>query len=241
MGAGPVLVVLAVAAGAFAQSVSGFGFSLIATPACALLLGPWHGIRTAATMAVAVDALLLGRERRELDLVALGRMLGPAAAVVPAAVVLSLLAPGALLVALAATATLAVVGLMSTRRIPALAPGAAGGRDWRWAGMASSVMGVTAGMAGPPVALQALRSGRPVTESRATLAAFFLVVDLAAVLARGAMVPDRSTVALLAAGAVGWAAGGVASRHLPDPLVRSSVLLLAAAAAVAVLVQAVTT
>src|SRR3546814_8129804 len=67
MGVGPVLVVLAVAAGAFAQSISGFGFSLIATPACALLLGPWHGLRAAATMAVAIDGLVLARERHDFD------------------------------------------------------------------------------------------------------------------------------------------------------------------------------
>src|SRR3546814_6349922 len=70
---------------------------------------------------------------------------------------------------------------MATQQHRLAPPLPGGSRDWMWAGMASSAMGVTAGMAGPPVALQALRSGRPVTESRATLAAFFLVIDLAAV------------------------------------------------------------
>src|SRR3546814_19456159 len=86
-------------------------------------------------------------------------------------------------------------------------------------------------MAGPPVALQALRSGRPVTESRATLAAFFLVIDLAAVLTRGPMALDRSTIVLVAGGLAGYAAGGIASRHVPDQAVRTAVLVLAAAAA----------
>src|SRR3546814_10877338 len=83
---------------------------------------------------------------------------------------------------------------MATQQHRLAPPLPGGSRDWMWAGMASSAMGVTAGMAGPPVALQALRSGRPVTESRATLAAFFLVIDLAAVLTRGPMALDRSTL-----------------------------------------------
>src|SRR3546814_16097392 len=86
-------------------------------------------------------------------------------------------------------------------------------------------------MAGPPVALQALRSGRPVTESRATLATFFLVIDLAAVLTRGPMALDRSTTVLVAGGLAGYAAGGIASPHVPGPVVRTPVRVLAAARA----------
>src|SRR3546814_19019954 len=77
MGVGPVLVVLAVAAGAFAQSISGFGFSLIATPACDLLLGPWHGLRAAAPMAVAVDGLVLARGSHDHDPGVVRRLVGP--------------------------------------------------------------------------------------------------------------------------------------------------------------------
>src|SRR3546814_15629713 len=110
MGVGPVLVVLAVAAGAFAQSISGFGFSLIATPACALLLGPWHGLRAAATMAVAVDALVLDRERHDFDPVVLRRLVATALAVVPAAIGLAPLDHGQLLLETSAPRTLPPVG-----------------------------------------------------------------------------------------------------------------------------------
>src|SRR3546814_13087143 len=120
---------------------------------------------------------------------------------------------------------------MATQQHRLAPPPPGGSRDWMWAGMASSAMGVTAGMAGPPVALQALRSGRPVTESRATLAAFFLVIDLAAVLTRGPMALDRSTIVLVAGGLAGYAAGGIASHHVHDQVVRTAVLALAAAPA----------
>src|SRR3546814_15478860 len=117
---------------------------------------------------------------------------------------------------------------MATQQHRLAPPPPGGSRDWMWAGMASSAMGVTAGMAGPPVALQALRSGRPVTESRATLAAFLLVIDLAAVLTRGPMALDRSTLVLVAGGLAGYSAGGIARRNVPDQAVPPAAPVLGA-------------
>lgn len=234
----PVLavVVAAVAVGAFAQSLTGFGFSLVAAPVCAVVLGPHDGIRIAATMAVLIDLLVLVRDRHLLDRRALGRILAPALAVLPLAVATTRLVPGPVLVVVAGTVTLACVAVMAwPANAAAGGERAGGGGGWALAGAASGAMGVTVGLAGPPLALQSLRTGRPVTSSRSTLAAFFLVIDAAAVVTRGAPGPDAMVLTSLVAVGGGFAAGLAAGRHIPDRWVRSGVLALAAGAAVAAL------
>jgi uncharacterized membrane protein YfcA len=166
------------------------------------------------------------------------RLLVPSVAVIPLAVLVSRTVPGDALLAVAATVTLGCVAVMVLPAVVKVA-GSTTGTDhgWAWAGLASGAMGVTAGLAGPPIAMQTLRTGRPVAHSRSTLAAFFLVIDAAAVLARGVPRPDALALWLLAGGAVGYLGGLGIGRVVPDRSVRIGVLVLAAGAAGAALVR----
>jgi uncharacterized protein len=233
-----VLLVLAVAFGAFAQGATGIGFTLVAAPACALALDASDVIGTVARLAVVVDVALVAGGVRHVDVRVAARYLWFALPAVPIAVVVASVVAAEVLVVAAATTTLACVLLMTrARAVAPAAPRMAGPSQQAVAGFASGFMGVTTGMSGPPVALESIYARRPVLRNRATLALFFLVIDTAAVLTHPDAIRGSAMIPLVAALLVGLLVGRRITTLVSEHAIRQSVAAVVAMSAVAAVVR----
>lgn len=223
---------LAVAVGAAAQSVSGIGFVLVCGPFLVGLLGAAEGVRLAVVLSVLVNAALLAREwRRVLWRPAL-LLLVPAAVATPLwrAVLRPVPPQGAALVAgLVTLGGVAVVA--SGRRIPGVHRplGAA------VTGVTSAGMTVAAAIGGPAAAVYADSAGWREGSARPTLQAYFLGLNLVALVTLGVRrPPPLLLVGLLAGGAL----GAVLAHRVPASVARRVTLGLATAGGLWVVGQA---
>lgn len=220
------LAALAVALGAVAQAVTGFGFSLVSAPFLIAAAAAPRGVQWNLTLSAGLNLILLARGYRQVRWSEVGRLLAPA---VVATVGIGLVvrhanragltvAAGAL--CLAATAMVAT-GWRRNRPPGPAASVAAGG--------VSGAMNVVAGIGGPPVVVYGLTAGWPAEVARPTLQAFFLGINVVAIPSLGVTsVPLVLPLALLA----GIAFGAFGLRRLPEPFVRSAVLTIAAGGSV---------
>jgi uncharacterized protein len=229
------VALVAIAAGAGAQAVTGIGFSLVCAPLLTIALGGGDGVRVANVLAIAVNLLVVGRERRTADPRQVVLLLVPATL---AALLTAWLIRGAdphvLAVAAGVLVLVTVAVLASGREAQRLASrlGAV------LAGAVSGAMNVAGGVGGPAVAGYALNARWSPAQTRATLGAYFLGINIVSVASRG--VPPLSawffiggTLAVLA----GFAAGVVLARRLDESAVRSWTLALAGLGAAAAIVQ----
>jgi hypothetical protein len=218
----PVIAALSIAVGAFAQSVTGLGFSLIAAPAVLALLGPRDGVAVIVVLSAFASLLPLLPERRHVRLRDAGALLLP-----------TLLATPVVAMALAGVDTSVVAvgaGLSVIAGVVLLARGA----SWAWfrglpgavaAGVSSAVLNVVGGVGGPPVGMYAANAGWGPAQTRATLQFFFLVQNVVTALIIGVVGPSWWMFAALLAGTV---LGVAISGHIPQRAARISVLLVAA-------------
>jgi hypothetical protein len=226
---------VAVAAGAGAQAVTGIGFSLVCAPLLTVVLGGADGVRIANLLAIAVNLLVVGRERRTADLRQVILLLIPAtlAALLTAWVIRG--ADPHVLAVVAGGLVLVTVAVLASGREAQRLAGRVGAV---LAGAVSGAMNVAGGVGGPAVAGYALNARWSPAQTRATLGAYFLGINIVSVAARG--VPSLSAwffvgaaMALLA----GFAAGVVLARRLDESAVRSWTLALAGLGAAAAIVQ----
>ncbi len=228
------LATVAVAVGAFAQSISGIGFALVCGPFLVAILGVREGVRVAVVLSTLLNAALVAREFRAIRVGDGLRLLVPAALATP------LLAIGVRRVdsrwaALAAgVATLLGTGLLAS------------GRRWRWAGgsagavvagVVSATMNVVAAIGGPAAALYADNAGWRSASARATLQSYFLLINLVALASLG--LPPVAPV-LIVALVAGSLLGALAARRLSEPVVRRATLGLAALGGLVVVVRSLT-
>lgn len=201
------LAVLAVAAGAVAQAVTGLGFALVCTPFLAALLGPVDGVRTSLLLSCVLNTAMLARTGRaalprEAALIAV-----PGVLVTPLVAWAIHDADTDLLAVLTGVATLVAAGTLAAGVRVERARGRVGAIG---AGLVSGATNAVAGIGGPPVALYAVNAGWPANRARPTMQTVFLVTSAAALLSRG-FAPFRP--ALLAGLAAGWLVGlGLAHR-----------------------------
>jgi uncharacterized protein len=226
---------VAVAAGAGAQAVTGIGFSLVCAPLLTIALGGGDGVRLANVLAIAVNLLVLGRERRTADLGEVVLLLVPASlAALATAWVIRGADPHVLAVVAGCLVLVTVVVLASGREAQRLA----GRVGAVLAGAISGAMNVAGGVGGPAVAGYALNARWSPAQTRATLGAYFLGINIVSVASRG--VP-RLSAWFFAGGAlallVGFAAGVLLARRLDEKAVRSWTLVLAGLGAAAAIVQ----
>lgn len=225
------LAAVAVGVGAFAQSISGIGFALVCGPFLVAILGVREGIRVAVLLSALLNAALLVREFR---LVRVGdglRLLIPAALATP------LLAAGVRRIdtrwaALAAgVATLVGVGVLASGRRWQRASGSAGAVV---AGVVSATMNVVAAIGGPAAVLYAENAGWRPTSTRATLQAYFLILNLVALASLGL---PRLAPVLLVSMVAGSLLGGLVAHRLSESAVRTATLALAAVGGLVVVVR----
>lgn len=229
-------VVLAVAIGALAQSVSGIGFVLVCGPVLVAVLGPAEGVRLSVVLSMVVNVVVLARTWRQASLRDAALLLVPAVLATPLLVRLLRSAPERAAEALAGAATLLGAALL------------AAGLRWRAAGtragavaagVVSAAMNVVAGVGGPAVALYAANAGWPASALRSTAQVHFLVLNVVAATALG--LPSASgalVAACLAALAVGLALGAPLAARVPEATARRTTLALAGLGGLVVLLRA---
>jgi uncharacterized membrane protein YfcA len=226
---------VAVAAGAGAQAVTGIGFSLVCAPLLTIALGGGDGVRVANVLAIAVNVLVVGRERRTADLREVVLLLVPATlAALLTAWLIRAADPHVLAVVAGGLVLVTVAVLASGREAQRLA----GRLGAVLAGAVSGAMNVAGGVGGPAVAGYALNARWSPAQTRATLGAYFLGINIVSVASRG--VPSLSAWFFIGGGfavLAGFAAGVVLARRLDESAVRSWTLALAGIGAAAAIVQ----
>ena len=229
-------VVVAVALGAVAQSVSGIGFALVSGPLLVAALGPADGVRLAVALSLVVNVVVLSRTWRQASLREAALLLVPAVLATPLLVRLLRSAPERASEALAGAATLLGAVLLAA----GVRWRAAGGRVGAvGAGVVSAAMNVVAGVGGPAVALYATNAGWPAAAMRSTGQAYFLALNAVALAALGLPQVTRTlAAACLLALVAGLVAGGVLAGRVPEEGARRVTLALAGLGGLVVLLSA---
>jgi uncharacterized membrane protein YfcA len=198
---------------AFAQSVSGFGFSLVAVPLLAMGVGPQPAVVAATIVSMCLNGVTAYAHRRHVDVPASRRLLLSLLLGLPLGLLALRLLPDGALVAVIALVTLGctVVVWRGWQISPA-------GWTVRGAGLLSGLLTTATATNGPPLvaALQAMRL-EP-RSFRATLALLFVMVSPIAVVGfalTGLLTPRAALVAgigLPAALLGGWLGNRLFSR-----------------------------
>lgn len=230
------LVVVAVTAGALAQSVSGIGFTLVSGPFLVAVLGPADGVRLSVALSLVVNVVVLTRTWRQASLREACLLLVPAALATPLLARLLRSVPERAAEALAGAAAVVGAALLAS----GLRWRAAGGRLGAvGAGVVSAGMNVVAGIGGPAVALYATNAGWPAGAMRSTGQVYFLVLNVVAAAALGLPGLDgRLVLGCLAALAVGLSLGARLAVRVPEPAARRVTLCLAGLGGLTVLAGA---
>jgi uncharacterized membrane protein YfcA len=228
------VVSVVVALGSSVQASLGFGLGLLGAPVIALI-DPTLVPGTLIMLATTLTVMIVVREREHLDLRGAGwALVGRLPGTLLGAILVARL-PARLL-----ALTLAVVVLVGV---------AVTARGWRprtsklalvTAGAASGVMGTTASIGGPPMALVWQESPGP--RLRGTMSAFFLVgsaLSLMALSLVGAVTMETISKAgtLLPAVLIGYAASRFVNRRLDQPRLRRFALVVSTAGALALIVE----
>ena len=205
------LAAVAAFAGAAIQSASGMGFALVLTPALFAVMDPEEAVTAVLLLGAALCVLVLIESRR-VATHGLGRLLVPAVpGLLVGVVVLAVLSKEALQVGVGVAVVAAAAWQLYHRaavRIPATA-----------AGFLSGVLTTSISVNGPPLALWLESQSVPPARFRTTLAASFLILDIAGIALiasrEGADVIDPGRIGpLLGCVLVGYALGAVAFRRL---------------------------
>lgn len=205
------LAAVAAFAGAAIQSASGMGFALVLSPALFAVMDPEEAVTAVLLLGAALCVLVLIESRR-VATYGLGRLLVPAVpGLLAGVVVLAVLSKQALQVGVGVAVVAAAAWQLRHRaavRIPATA-----------AGFLSGVLTTSISVNGPPLALWLESQAVPPPRFRTTLAAAFLILDIAGIALiasrEGVDVIDPGRVGpLLGCVLVGYGLGAVAFRRL---------------------------
>lgn len=213
----------AVGAGAVAQAVTGFGFSLVSAPFLVAAGAAPRGVEWNLVLSAGLNLVLLARGWRLVRWADVGRLLVPAVATTVGFGYVARHADRRALTVAAGTVCLLATLLAASGWRRRRRPGAAGAVT---AGGISGAMNVVAGIGGPPVVVYGLTAGWPAEVARPTLQAFFLGINAVGIPSLGVTsVPPVLPLALV----VGIVAGMAVARRLSEPAVRSTVLVIAGA------------
>jgi uncharacterized membrane protein YfcA len=220
-------VLLTVAVGATVQIVTGTGFALVCAPFLLLMLGHDVGVRAVLVLSLALNAYLLAvtiRHVRWKDSLLL--LLPAAVLVVPTVFVVDAIRGPALTIAAGAVIVMGTALVVNGRTLKVI--DTTGGVVL--VGAVSGVFTIVAAVSGPPVTLLAVQRKWSPDVTRATMQAFFLPLNLLAVLLLGPVDTDLSHVWWAIGGCVlGLIAGSLSARRIPAPAVRWAMLAVAAA------------
>jgi uncharacterized membrane protein YfcA len=223
-------ILMTVAVGATVQIITGTGFALVCAPFLLLMLGHDVGVRAVLVLSLALNAYLLAvtiRHVRWKDSLLL--LLPAALLVVPTVFVVDAVRGPALTIAAGVVIVIAT-GLVVSGYAPKVIDTAGG---VVLVGAVSGVFTIVAAVSGPPVTLLAVQRKWPPDVTRATMQAFFLPLNVLALLMLGPVDADLSDLWWAVGGCiVGLIAGSLGARRIPAPAVRWTMLAVAAAGGV---------
>jgi uncharacterized membrane protein YfcA len=231
------VVIVSTAAGAFAQRVSGLGFSLIAAPSLALALGPRDGVALVNLLAIVVAAAVFAPCARHVDK-AKSAVLIPAGliGVVPGAIVFQLLPVDSLQVAVGAVTGLGLIAVSVTRRLhaaPSVPVTAA-------AGLASGFTTAVGGAGGPALTVYAVATRWPQAQFAATGQILYALQAAAALAFKGVPHLALPWLGATIAAALGGLACGHLLAHRVDPgSARRAAIVVAALATVVTVIHGI--
>ncbi|HEX3277080.1 MAG TPA: sulfite exporter TauE/SafE family protein [Thermoleophilaceae bacterium] len=234
------LAAAAALTGAFVQSTTGFGFALVLSPALFAVMDPVEAVMTLLVLGLVLSLLVLfeGGRPKHVDWRSLAPMLAAALpGLAVGAVALTQLSKSVLQVAVG-VAVVAVAAWQLRRRRRGAEPHRVPGGI---AGFTSGALTTSINVSGPPIVLWLEARGASPEEFRASLAATFLVLDLAGgavlLVGEGSGSIDAGRLGpLLALVIAGYALGAVAFRRLNRERFYTLVLALVACTGVASIV-----
>jgi uncharacterized membrane protein YfcA len=225
----------AVLLGVVAQTVTGFGFSLVSAPFLVAAYDAPAGVQLNVTISMLVNLALIATAHRRVQWAAVGRLFVPAAiATVGVGLLVRDTRSGAVTVAAGALCLAGVAAVARNRPVRRLDGTAA----TVTVGALSGAINVTAGIGGPPVVLFGLNAGWEPAAARATLQAFFLGINLVAVATLG--LPDRIPWVIAAGMVLGLGAGRFVALRVSAEQVRRITLVVAAAGSALAIVRGLT-
>lgn len=231
-----LLGVVCLTAGA-AQTVAGFGLSLIVAPIAQTITPGAVAVRLMVGLAAIVNSGILARSWRQV-------LPGPAALIIAPTLVATLVVgpiisgSGSDVIGIvAAGATLLTVAVTAVGRTPRQLSGRTGAVV---AGAVSGALNVSSGVSGPPVAAYAAAQSWPADRLVPTVQAVFLPGNIAAFLVLGgARIPLGLGLVGALGTIVGMGVGAWARPRIPPGVVRKLILTVATIGAVLVLVRSV--
>jgi uncharacterized protein len=234
------LAAAAALTGAFVQSTTGFGFALVLSPALFAVMDPVEAVMTLLVLGLVLSLLVLfeGGRPKHVDWRSLAPMLAAALpGLAVGAVALTQLSKSVLQVAVG-VAVVAVAAWQLRRRRRGAEPHRVPGGI---AGFTSGALTTSINVSGPPIVLWLEARRASPEEFRASLAATFLVLDLAGgavlLVGEGSGSLDAGRLGpLLALVVAGYALGAVAFRRLNRDRFYTLVLALVACTGVASIV-----
>lgn len=226
-------VVPAAAAGAFAQRVSGLGFSLIVAPTLALVAGPRGGVALTNLLSMVVALGVFATSARKLD-AAKSAILIPAGLIglIPGSLVFDLLPVGPLQVVVGVLTGLGLAAATLGRRLrvaPVLATTVT-------AGLASGFTTAVAGAGGPALTVYAVATDWPQPRFAATAQISFAIQAAAALGIKGIPSLPVTWLSVTVVAAIGGLTAGHLLQHRIDAAHtrRAAIAVAALATAVAV-------
>lgn len=232
-------VVPAAAAGAFAQRISGLGFSLIVAPTLALTAGPRAGVALTNLLSMVVALGVLATSARNLD-AAKSAILIPAGLIglIPGSIVFDLLPVGPLQVIVGVVTGLGLVAVTAGRRLR-VAP------VWATtvtAGLASGFTTAVAGAGGPALTVYAVATDWPQPQFAATAQISFAIQAAAALGIKGIPSLPVTWLSVTVAAAIGGLTAGHLLEHRINAIhTRRAAIAVAALATALVVVRGILT
>lgn len=219
------------------QRITGLGFVLVLLGPVVAVYGAREGVTVAVLLALVAAVAALPLVWRQIDRVRAWRLIWPGLIAAPAgALVVQVLPEPALLLLVAAMAFFALLA----GHLPALSAALTGRSGAIAAGGAAGFMHVTSGLSGPPLAAHAVGDGWPQRSFAATVQLIFAVFSLVSVALRGLpALPPSDVGILVVATVVGIVVGTALTRFVPPRIARASMLAIAWAGAVVVLVRGI--
>lgn len=231
-----ILAFLITVGGAVVQGTVGLGFAMVTIPILALI-DPVLVPVPQLFAAVPLTLLMAWKERSDMDLHGVGWLL---AGRVPGAII------GVVLLAIATDRTLEIfIGTVVLLAVAVIATGFHVKRNAATkfaAGVASGTTGLVASIGGPPIAL--IYTSDEAATIRSTLAAIFtigLTITITMRFATGNVTTEDLRISALLAPAtvVGWALAQPLQERIPRHMVRTSILVISALGATALLARAI--
>lgn len=218
------LIAIGVSVAALCQSLSGMGFSLIASPILIMSLGHSQGLPTLVTIALALTATLTVQHRHAIDWKALGWILVPATVTAPGWAWIVGLNDPQLVGRVAGGLAVVAVTLVALPFRPRALTGRSGGV---LAGGTSSGMLAAGGIAGPPLAVYTAVNEWNLATVRGTLNAYFTALGMVMFLVVGPPPVAAPTAAAGVAVVLGFLSSPVLNRRVSALWALRLTLLLA--------------